>query len=91
MPFVRATYNLEGGGPLVLKCYGCLNAAVSQAHYSNLQATIDYISAGNVQIQQWTQYATSCVQPGLTYFIQQLDGSMKQLLANQLNSFLPLK
>ena len=45
-PFVRGTYNLEGYGPLVLKCYeeiNCLNAAVSQAHYPSLQAVINHI------------------------------------------------
>ena len=85
MPFVCATYNLEGDGPLVLKCYeeiSCLNAAVTQAHYPNLQAIINSISASNPHTQQqWTQYATTCVQPGLMYFIQQLDGSMKEPLA----------
>ena len=37
MPFVRATYNLEGDGPLALKCYeeiSSLKAAVTQAHYT---------------------------------------------------------
>ena len=38
MPFLRATctYNLEGDGPLALKCYeeiSSLNAAVAQAYY----------------------------------------------------------
>ena len=85
MPFVRATYNLEGDGPLVLKCYeeiSSLNAAVTQAYYPNLQSVIDRISLGNTHMQQQlTQYAKSCVQPGLTYFTDQLDASMKLPLA----------
>ena len=40
MPFVKATYNLEGDGPLVLTCYeiiSALNTAARQAYYPNLQ------------------------------------------------------
>lgn len=70
MPFVRATYSLEGDGPLALSCYeiiSALKAAVQQAHYPNLQALTTQLACGNMQVQQqWTQYAISCVQPGLT-------------------------
>lgn len=41
MPFVKATYNLEGDGPLVLTCYdtiSALNMSARQAHYPNLDA-----------------------------------------------------
>ena len=37
--FVKATYNLEGDGPLALTCYNtvsALNVAARQAHYCNL-------------------------------------------------------
>ncbi len=85
MPLVRATYNLEGDGALALKCYEIictLKAAVQQAHYPNLQGLATQLASGNMQIQQqWTQYAISCVQPGLTYFLNQLTVSMKVPLA----------
>ena len=38
MPFVKATYSLEGDGPLALTCYeaiSVLNAAARQAYYPN--------------------------------------------------------
>lgn len=41
--FVRATYMLEGDGPLALTCHetiSTLTTAVNQAHYPNTQAVI---------------------------------------------------
>ena len=41
LPFVRATYILEGDGPLALSCYetiASLNISARQANYSNLAA-----------------------------------------------------
>ena len=38
MPFVKATYNLEGDGTLALTCYdtiSTLNISARQAHYPN--------------------------------------------------------
>ena len=84
MPFVKATYNLEGDGPLVLRCYEIisgLNAAARQAYYSNLQAVVTDLSSDNAQQQQLTQHAISCVQPGLRYYFNQLSTSMKEPLA----------
>lgn len=85
MPFVRATYELEGDGPLVLKCHeviSALSAAVQQAHYPNLQALTTQLFPESIhEQQQWKQYAISCVQPGLTYFTNQLAASMKEPLA----------
>ena len=40
-PFVQATYNLEGDGPLAYSCYeviSTLTAAVNMAHYPNVRA-----------------------------------------------------
>ena len=71
MPFVQATYNLEGDGHLALECYeviSSLTAAVNMAqpHYPNLQAVVWRLSGGNLQVeQQLNNYAISCVQPGL--------------------------
>lgn len=82
LPFVQATYKLEGGGPLTLQCYeviASLTAAVNMAqpHYPNLQAVSRKLSGGNVQLQQqMLQYAISCVWPGLLHYKECLSGCM---------------
>ena len=85
MPFVKATYNLEGDGPLVLSCYetiSALNAAARQAYYPNLNALASQISSGDSQMEQeLILHAKSCVQPGLTYYFRQLNEGMKEPLA----------
>ena len=66
MPFVQATYNLEGDGPLALTCYktiSALNAAARQAYYPNLRAVTSEISSGNSLIESdLVQHTKSCVQ-----------------------------
>ena len=85
MPFVKATYNLEGDGPLALSCYETisgLNVAARQAHYPNLQPVARQVSEGDAQLeQQLIQYAKSSIQPGLDYYFRQLTASMKEPLA----------
>ena len=67
MPFVQATYKLEGDGPLALECYeviSSLTTAVNMVvpHYPNFQAVARSLSGGNQQTQQQlVQYATSCL------------------------------
>ena len=85
MPFVKATYNLEGDGSLALTCYesiSALNVAARQAHYPNLAAVASQISSGNPRKEnELLQHAKSCVQPGISYFFQQLTTSMREPLA----------
>ena len=85
MPFVKATYNFEGDGPLALTCYetiSALNAAAKQAYYPNLRAVTSEISSGNSLIESdLVQHAKSFVQPGLNYYFQKLSASMKEPLA----------
>ncbi len=48
--FVKATYNLEGDGPLVLKCFeilSTLTASIQVGHYPNVQAIAQILSAGS--------------------------------------------
>ena len=84
MPFVKATYSLEGDGPLALTCYeaiSALNAAARQAYYPNLQAVAHTVSFGDSDAEQeLIVYAKSCVQPGIAYYFQQLSSSMKEPL-----------
>lgn len=47
-PFVKATYNLEGDGPLAFTCYeaiSTLNVAARQAHYPNLEAVAGQVAS----------------------------------------------
>ena len=85
MPFVKATYNLEGDGPLALSCYetiSALNVSARQASYPNFQPVAIQVSEGNAQLeQQLIQHTKSCVQPGHNYYFHQLTASMKEPLA----------
>lgn len=84
-PFVKATYRLEGDGPLALECFEVitmLQASINNQHYPNVNAVARQLSAGNsVVMTQLVQYAQSCIQPGLQYFTTQLGSSLKVPLA----------
>ena len=82
-PFVKATYNLEGDRPLALTCYeaiSALNVAARQAYYPNLEAVAHNVAIDNEMEQELILYAKSCVQPGVTYYFNQLATSMKEPL-----------
>lgn len=52
--FVKATYNLEGVGPLTLTCYEVITAlsvAVNQVHYPNTQAVVKRLTTDPAQQQ----------------------------------------
>ena len=100
--FVKATYNLEGDGPVVLRCYeilcyeilNTLTASIQVGHYPNVQAIARILSGGSpVTFQQWVEYANSCIKPGLQYFLnklsEELSGSVAAFKAARL--FLPQK
>ena len=95
--FVKATYNLEGDGPLVLTCFevlSTLTAGIQVGHYPNVQAIAQALSGGSPAVfQQWVDYAKACVRPGLQYFLdkfsQDLRGSVAAFKAARL--FLPQK
>jgi hypothetical protein len=84
LPFVKATYVLEGDGPLALSCYetiSSLNAAARQANYSNLAAVASNLSSGDTDMEEHLiDHAKSCVQPGVSYYFQQLSTNMKSPL-----------
>ena len=71
-PFVKATYFLEGDGPLALHAYehmSLLFSAVSTQHYPNVVSIAKALSNGNKSHeQQLLAYAESCVQPAYAYF-----------------------
>ena len=90
--FVKATYNLEGDGPLAFRCYeilSTLTASIQVAHYPNVQAIAQTLSCGShVVLQQWINYGKACVMPGLQYFLDkfthELSGSVGAFKAAQL-------
>ena len=68
--FVKATYDLEGDGGLVLTCYEQIlkiRAAIQTGYYPNVQAIVRQAFPGNIALQQqWNAaYCIGCVQPGL--------------------------
>ena len=83
--FVKATYNLEGDGPLAFTCYKIVQtvvASIQVANTPNVNAIAKSLApapAPAVQ-QQLVTYTKSCVQPGLDYFQHQLQTSLKVLL-----------
>ena len=84
-PFVKATYRLEGDGPLALECYEVVTmvqAAIHSGHYPNVTALAQRFSCGNsVAMNQLIRYTQSCVKPGQHYFTAQLQQSLKGPLA----------
>ena len=80
-PFVKATYNLEGDGPLALKCFeivDAVSAGIRVAHAPNVEAIARVVSQGAPSVkQQLIDYAKTCVQPGFDYFHHQLGSSLK--------------
>lgn len=69
-PFVKATYNLEGDGSLVLKCrykpWGWeLKVLITQMWMLKIN-----VSKIGHTCQQWKQYTTNCLEPGLNYYFR---------------------
>ena len=83
-PFVKATYSLEGDGPLVLQCYevvSSVNTSIESAHYPNLNAVPLAIAPNDpITKQKLVEHGLHCVQPGLTYFNECLSGPLKTAL-----------
>ena len=71
--FVKATYNLEGDGSLVFRYYeilSTLTTSIQVGHYPNVQAVARILSGGSpVTLQQWVEYANTCIKPRLQYFL----------------------
>lgn len=79
-PFVKATYNLEGDGPLAFTCFDIVQsvtAAIHVANTPNVNALVRSLTSSPAVNQQLTTYARACVQPGLDYFEQQVQTSLK--------------
>ena len=90
--FVKATYNLEGDGPLALTCYETILEVISSikvGNIPNVQAVAKDISLVITVQQQLIGYAKNCVEPAVHYFKQQLTASLNTpLAASKHHSFL---
>ncbi len=84
-PFVKATYKLEGDGPLALYCYKVIEtikASVHAAHTPNVLAVADKLSRGVAHTKQlMIDHAQQCIQSGIDYFNHQLATTLQRSLA----------
>ena len=70
-PYVKATYRLEGDGPLMLKTYEEIATALAcilNQHYSNTKAVAKTMTTLPPQERQLLDYDESCVEPAYKYF-----------------------
>ena len=83
-PFVKATYLLEGDGPLALVTYEQIRrlfSAISLKHYPNVLAVAKHMSAGDAsREQQLLAYADSCVKPAYDYFKSKFENDLGSVL-----------
>ena len=84
-PLVKATYSLEGDGPLVWQCHEQISTvlnAINTAHYPNVTAVVERVAGGNRgAAQQMSTYASSCVKGAQDYFTQKMTGELKDLVS----------
>ena len=79
-PFVKATYNLEGDGPLAFTCYEAIEEVITSIQVENIpnvQAVARDISPSLTTQKRLISHAKQCIQPGLEYFNLQLNTSLK--------------
>uniref|UniRef100_A0A1X7T8Q5 HAT C-terminal dimerisation domain-containing protein n=1 Tax=Amphimedon queenslandica TaxID=400682 RepID=A0A1X7T8Q5_AMPQE len=83
-PFVRATYYLEGDGPLVFSCYEKileLKERIATAYYPNTNVVIRKLAKNdNTVKKQLEDYSKSCAQPGYAYFNTKFNIDLKDAL-----------
>ena len=83
--FVKATHNLEGDGPLSIRCYGetlKIRCAINAKYYPNLTAICREACPGNRGLeQQLVEHGIKCVQPGLDYFQEKFGEDTKHSMA----------
>ena len=84
-PFVKATYKLEGDGPLVFSCFdvlASLSVGIRTAYFPNLSAISARLTGGNrARSQQFEQYGRLCVKPGLYYFVTKFTQDLSDSVA----------
>ena len=85
LPFVQATYKLEGDGHLAFECYDIISsvsAAVHVAHYPNVEVISQRLAPNNASLkQQLLDYSKQCMQPAYDYYTQHLQSCLNVPLA----------
>ena len=80
-PFIRATYYLEGDGPLSLSAYECvrsLYAHIGVRDFKNTNAIARQLAGGNLQHEQQLQaYASRYVDSAFDYFHAKFDNDLE--------------
>ena len=80
LPFVKATYFLEGDGPLALEAYqtvSSLHNHISLQHYPNLAAVASQLSQGNTTREnQLIAYGKACCDPAYAFFKAKFDNEL---------------
>ena len=71
--FVRATYRLEGDGPLIFSAYDeikALEAGIHSQYYPNTNAVAKKLSSDSTRQQQLIEYGKACVKTAWNTFIK---------------------
>lgn len=83
-PIVKATYLLEGDGPLALQAYELITTVISSidtANFPNLTALTAQLSGGvSTAQQQLIAYGRTAVEPGLQYILKIFSEVLKPAL-----------
>ena len=83
--FVKATYNLEGDGPLSLSCFQVfeeLEVSIHTSHTPNIDAVVQKLCTSTRHSEtQLKAYAKKCIQPGFDYFRRQISTNLQQAVA----------
>ena len=82
-PLVKATYRLEGDGPLAFTAYeeiSFIQHTIANKHYPNVDAVAKQLSSTPQQLSQLLSYAAACVQPAHDYFATKFGTELAQML-----------
>ena len=96
-PFVKATYTLEGDGPIALIAYqqiSLLYSHLSLQHYPKVDAVARLLANGNsTHERQLIAYAKAACVPAYAYFKEKFNNDLSPLFlpSNQHVTFLPQK
>ena len=84
-PFVKATYQLEGDGALVFRCYeiySTLEAAIKLHNFPNLHAVANKLVGRSTELlNKYIQYGKARIQPGLQYFQAKISNELSVSLS----------
>ena len=81
---VKATYILEGDGPMVFTAYELINTILLSIHTAHFPNLTSQLSANDSSAQQQlVTYGRACVDPGFEYLLDMLTkGALKSTLGS---------